>query len=68
LLTVTVWAALVAPGTTNPKVKAVGLTFRPDATCAVPLKATLTAATPGDDEEMVSVAALPPVVAGLKTI
>jgi hypothetical protein len=64
---VTVCAALVPPGTTAPKFKASGLTLRPDAVCVVPPRPTFTAATPGDDEEILKAAALPPVVCGLKT-
>jgi hypothetical protein len=67
LLMVTVRAALVPPAATAPKLNIAGLTFRPAAVCAVPLKPTFTAATPAEDEEMFKVPALPPVVAGLKT-
>jgi hypothetical protein len=67
LLMVTVCAALVPPCATAPKLNVAGLMFRPDAVCPVPLSPTSTAATPGDEEEIFKVPALPPVVAGLKT-
>jgi hypothetical protein len=64
---VTVCAALVPPAATAPKLNVAGLTLSPDAVCAVPPKPTLIAATPGEDEEIFKVAALPPVVCGSKT-
>ena len=68
LVIVTVCATLVPPAATAPKPNAAGLTLRPEAVCAVPPKPTFTAATPAEEEEMFKVAALPPVVCGLKTI
>jgi hypothetical protein len=65
---VTVCAALVPPGVTAAKLSDAGLTFRPAAVCELPLKPTFTATTPAEDEEIFSVPALPPVVAGSKTI
>jgi len=46
LLTVTVCAALAEPTTVAPNVSAAGLTFSPDAVCAVPFSGTVTAVTP----------------------
>jgi hypothetical protein len=66
LLTVTVCAALDWPSLTAGKVNCAGLTPSPVKTWAVPLSGTLADVTPKDEDEIVSVAALPPVVAGSK--
>lgn len=65
LVMVTVCGALDWPGFTGGKVSCDGLTPISDA-CTVPVSGTLAAVTPRVDEEMVSVAALPPAAAGVK--
>ncbi len=66
LLTVTVCAALAWPSVASVNVICAGLTFNPDAASPAPLSATVTAFTPSVEEATVSVAAIPPVAAGVK--
>jgi hypothetical protein len=66
LVTVTVCAALGWPMTVDGKVNFDGLTLSTVRFAPLPLSGTLKAATPSVEEEIVSVAALAPVVAGVK--
>jgi len=66
LVSVTVCAALEVPGATRGKTSCEGLTFSPAKDCPVPVRGTVTDATPEVDEETTSEAVAPPAAAGVK--
>jgi uncharacterized membrane protein len=66
LVSVTVCAALEAPGATTGKTSCAGLTFNPVEDCPVPVRGTVTDATPEVDEETTSEVVAPPAAVGVK--
>lgn len=66
LVSVTVCAALEEPGATMGKINCEGLTLIPVKDCPVPVRGTVTDATPEVDEETTSEAIAPPASAGVK--